>query len=416
VYLSESQRTAFRIVFSYLLAGTLWILIFRYWLPAAFGPSPLSAVEGWVFIILTGLYIYKAIELPLEKHQQIARALRHNEEKYRTLVEEINEVIFVIDQFGKITYISPAVYQLTGFRPEDMIGHLFLEYIHPADEDVVVNAFKRRLQNEVAPLQYRIVKRDGNYRWVRSLSKLFKDVRHGTGIRGVLMDITDLVEKDRALVQSEARWRSVVEQAPDYIITTDLQGKIDFVNRNFFSVPEKLVVGQFIYDLVPQSEMKKLYQAIQIVNASGEQYRFEIQLEIDEQKRCYFIRTGPIKRGKEMVGLTFIATDVTKRKRSEQELEKYRAHLQQLVTERTQKLKDVHHELDVYNQKLREELQPLIEQLMQSLQAMPGSEQATTEENMQAVREIARQLEQRFRELQNIGQNASQKSGKKQNS
>lgn len=363
MYFSESRKTALRIALSYFFVGALWIFLFKYLLPSHFGQTPIYYFEGWIFLILTALYIYKSIETPLEKHQQIARALRHNEEKYRTLVEEIHEVIFVIDQFGKIIYISPAVYHLTGYRPEEMIGHLFLEYIHHKDEETVVNAFKKRFENVVEPLQYRILKRDGNYCWVRSLSKLFRDQKGDTGIRGVLMDITDLVEKDHALVQSEARWRSLVEQAPDYIITTDLQGKIDFVNRNFFSVPENLVIGQVIYDLVPQSEMKKVFNAIQIVNASGEQHRFEIQFTIDEQKRCYFIRVGPIKKENEMVGLTFIATDITKRKKSEQELEKYRTHLQNLVAERTQKLKNVNQELAVYHRLFQGELKQPVENL-----------------------------------------------------
>ena len=372
MYFSESQKTALRIVLSYVFIGAIWLIIFRYLLPLHYRLTPLFNVEGWGFIILTAMYIYKSIEAPLEKNHQIARALRHNEEKYRTLVEEINEVIFVIDRFGKITYISPAVYELTGYKPQELIGHLFIEFIHPNDEEIVVNAFKKRLENVIEPMQYRILKWNSSYCWVRSLSKLFRDSKGGTGIRGVLMDITDLVEKDQALVQSEARWRSLVEQAPDYIITTNLQGKIDFVNRNFFSVPENLVVGHVIYDLVSQSEMKKVYNAIQIVNASGQQHRFEIQMNIDEQKRCYFIRVGPIKKKNEMVGLTFIATDITKRKRSEQELQKYRTHLQNLVTERTQKLKTATQELDVYKRVFKGELIRLVENFNQIVKEMDG--------------------------------------------
>ena len=372
MHLSQSQRTALRIMLSYVVIGSFWLVVFRYLLPPHYRLTTLFDIEGWAFIILTAVFIYKSIETPLEKNYQIARALRRNEEKYRSLVEEINEVIFVIDHFGKITYISPAVYELTGFRPKEMIGHLFLEYIHPQDEEIVVKAFEERLKSISAPLQYRIQKRDGSYAWVRSLSKVFKDAKGDYGIRGVLMDITDLVEKDRALMQSEARWRSLVEQAPDYIITTDLQGKIEFVNRNFFSIPEKMVIGHFIYDLVPQSEMRKVYNAIQLVNARGEAHRFEIQLTLDEQKRCYFIRVGPIKKADQIVGLTFIATDITRRKRSEQELKEYRSHLQNLVSERTQKLKNAHQELDAYNRFFNQKLDVQLNDLQVTLQDLKG--------------------------------------------
>ena len=373
MHLSENQKTALRIVSGYVIIGAFWLIVFRYLLPAHYRLTTLFDVEGWTFIILTAVFIYKSIEIPLEKNAKIARALRHNEEKYRSLVEEINEVIFVIDQFGKITYISPAVYDLTGYQPKEMIGHLFLEYIHPQDEEIVVKAFNERLKNTSAPLQYRVQKRDGSYAWVRSLSKLFRDAKGNSGIRGVLMDITDLVEKDRALTQSEARWRSLVEQAPDYIITTDLHGKIEFVNRNFFSLPEQMVIGHFIYDLVPQEEMRKVYNAIQMVNAHGQTHRFEIQLTIDEQKRCYFIRVGPIQKAGQIVGLTFIATDITRRKKSEQELREYRAHLQNLVSDRTQKLKTANQELETYNRIFKRELQQLLNDLTSALREMQAS-------------------------------------------
>ena len=374
MHLSENKKTVLRIVSGYVIIGAFWLIVFRYFLPAHYRLTTLFDVEGWTFIILTAFFIYKSIEIPLEKNAKIARALRHNEEKYRTLVEEINEVIFVIDQFGKITYISPAVYDLTGYRPKEMIGHLFLEYIHPQDDEIVVKAFNERLKNTSAPLQYRVQKRDGSYAWVRSLSKLFRDAKGSSGIRGVLMDITDLVEKDRALTQSEARWRSLVEQAPDYIITTDLHGKIEFVNRNFFSLPEKMVIGHFICDLVPQAEMRKVYNAIQMVNSHGQAHRFEIEITIDEQKRCYFIRVGPIQKAGQIVGLTFIATDITRRKKSEQELREYRAHLQNLVSDRTQKLKTVNQELETYHRFFKQELQQLLSDLSLALQAMQTSE------------------------------------------
>jgi len=382
VRLSESQKTALRIMASYLIIGAFWLIVFRYLLPSHYRLTTLFDIEGWTFIILTSVFIYKSIQTPLEKNYQIARALRHNEEKYRSLVEEINEVIFVIDHFGKITYISPAVYDLTGYRPKEMLGHLFLEYIHPQDEEIVIKAFNERLKNTSAPLQYRVQKRDGSFAWVRSLSKLFKDAKGHTGIRGVLMDITDLVEKDRALVQSEARWRSLVEQAPDYIITTDLHGKIEFVNRNFFSIPEKMVIGHFIYDLVPQTEMRKVYNAIQMVNAQGNAHRFEIRLTIDEQKRCYFIRVGPIKKAGQIVGLTFIATDITRRKKSEQELQEYRAHLQNLVSERTQMLKNANQELDSYNRFFKRELKQLLNDFEQTFKEMHALGKAVSDKGL----------------------------------
>ena len=206
--------------------------------------------------------------------------------------------------------------------------------------------------------------------------------------REAIKVITDLVQKDQALIQSEARWRSLVEQAPDYIMMTDLHGKIEFVNRNFFSIPEKMVIGHIIYDLVPQSEMRKVYNAIQRVNAHGDTQRFEIQMTIDEQKRCYFIRVGPIKKSNQIVGLTFIATDITRRKKSEQELNKYRAHLQNLVSERTQKLKTANQELNHYNRLFNRELNQVLDKMSSTLQEMQALSTTASDNRLKEKVEI----------------------------
>ncbi|NOX87840.1 MAG: PAS domain S-box protein [Calditrichaeota bacterium] len=401
--LSENQKTALRIALSYVFIGVLWMLVFRFLLPHFFHSTVPAQFEGWLFILITALFIYKSINAPLLKNQQIARALKHNEEKYRTLVEDINEVIFVIDQFGKITYISPAIHELTGYTPNEMIGHLFLEFIAPEDEEKIYKAFKERLRNIIKPMQYRLVRKDGGYRWVRSLSRPFNNQRGSRGIRGVLMDITDMVEKDKALIESEARWRSLVEQAPDYIITTDLQGKIQFVNRNFFSVAENLVIGQMIYDLVPQSEMKKIHKAIDMVNSKKLPYRFEIELTVDEQKRWYFIRVGPIKNKEKMVGLTFIATDITRRKEYEQELQEYRSHLQNLVSERTLKLKTANLELDAYNRIVDQSLKNLLTEISEfvgEIEVLIESDpNKSLKQKLEKLRENALQLNTQFEKL-----------------
>ncbi len=343
--LEQYQRTSIKVMLVVIVFGLVWFVAFHNLLPDLFAVHVPFSLIFFSFLLLIAIYLYRALSLPLKKADQISRALQHNEKKYRTLVEEINEVLFVIDPMGRITYISPSVTLLTGFKPQEMTGRLFLEFIAPQDEELVFNAFKDRMRGQVSPLQYRILTKEGSTRWVRSLSKPYKTETGEIGIRGMLMDITDLVEKDLALMESEARWRALVQQAPDYIITTDLNGKIEFVNRNFFSIPQEHVIGQMIYDLAPPGAMKTIKEAIGMVIEKGASQRFEIALDNEGQKHWYLVRTGPIKKNDKIVGLTFIATDITRNKNYEQELQEIRARLQELLTQRTLELKSANQEI-----------------------------------------------------------------------
>ena len=134
--------------------------------------------------------------------------------------------------------------------------------------------------------------------------------------------------------------------------------------------------------------MKKVHQAIREVNEKKTLYRFEIELPIDEQKRWYLIRVGPILKNKRMVGLTFIATDITRHKLYESELQEIRSHLQNLVSERTQKLKDANLEID----HLQHGLQALVQDL-KVLQAQVSDQPGVAETARSISQHLYRLLE-----------------------
>ncbi len=64
-------------------------------------------------------------------------ALRESEHKYRTLIEHTDSIVFTTDAGGIITYISPSIQHHTGYTPDDVMGHEFMQFIHPEDIDKI---------------------------------------------------------------------------------------------------------------------------------------------------------------------------------------------------------------------------------------------------------------------------------------
>jgi PAS domain S-box-containing protein len=118
-------------------------------------------------------------------------ALRISEEKYRELVENINDVIFSADVTGTITYISPAVERVLGIRPEDIAGKNIADFIVAEDLGRMQAAFAGVLAGRLAPSEFRVKNRTDVVRWVRTSSRPTLSDGKPSGLSGVLQDITE---------------------------------------------------------------------------------------------------------------------------------------------------------------------------------------------------------------------------------
>ncbi len=128
--------------------------------------------------------------------------LRESREAYRSLVENLNDVIFVLDVSGVLRYLSPAA-KIFGYSPEDLEGKGFTGIIFPEDLKLVSEAFNSAISGTSRPIEYRVFTKDGKLRWVRSSSSVITEAGKITGIRGVLSDINERKQTEAALSQAQ---------------------------------------------------------------------------------------------------------------------------------------------------------------------------------------------------------------------
>lgn len=129
--------------------------------------------------------------------------LRESQEKYRFLVENINDTIYRIDESGIVNYISPVVKTSTGYEPEEMTGNNFLDYIHSNDRDLMKQKFKEALEGARDPVEYRIISKSGEIRWIRSSSRPVYEKGRLAGLQGIFTDITEAKKMEYQLQQAQ---------------------------------------------------------------------------------------------------------------------------------------------------------------------------------------------------------------------
>ncbi|HEV2426139.1 MAG TPA: PAS domain S-box protein [Terriglobia bacterium] len=161
-------------------------------------------------------------------------ALRQKEEKYRSLISNIPDVVWTADSNLNFVFLSPSIERVSGF-PVDAVytkgARLFLECIHPDDIGRVKEAFEALFRTG-APydVECRIRRRDGEWIWIhdRALGTYEKNgVRYADGL---LSDITQRKQAEAALQRSEDKYRSLISNIPDVVWTADSKLNIPFIS------------------------------------------------------------------------------------------------------------------------------------------------------------------------------------------
>lgn len=119
--------------------------------------------------------------------------LRRSEEKYRFLVENSYDILYLFSPDGHIEFVSPSWKTLMGHDPQSVVGHHFSEFVHPEDLSICHQAFSHvmRQGHHAQDIEYRVRHQDGSWRWHNSSALPFRDeTGQIVGFQGIARDIT----------------------------------------------------------------------------------------------------------------------------------------------------------------------------------------------------------------------------------
>jgi PAS domain S-box-containing protein len=178
------------------------------------------------------IYAVMGISRDITHRRAIEDALRKSEEKYRAMVENISDIIFMADKDGRITYISPTIEKITHYKQGEIMGNNLSTFVHPEDLDNLMDSIiKEFLSHERTPQEFRIFDKDGSLKYLRTSGQTIIKDGEVMGVTGVFSDITKAKVMEAALIDSEQRLKTVLYGSPIPAFVIDKNHKVLYWNK-----------------------------------------------------------------------------------------------------------------------------------------------------------------------------------------
>ncbi len=270
-----------------------------------------------------------------KRYQKLAAVHTQERDLLHTLMDSSTDQIYFKDTESKFIRINRSLANRFGLKnPADAVEKTDFDFFtreHAQqaykDEKTIIESGKPiegKQEKETWP--------DGRDTWVSTTKVPIRD-RNGRiqGTCGISRDITEYYRAEQALRDSEAKWRSLVQSAPDLITTMNLAYQLEFLNRipTGLSLTTKDVVGKSIFEFLNSEHHDRFRKACSKVIETGEVATYEVQGQMSGN--WYASCLGPIKRDGELVGFVMTSTDITDRKQAEIELQNSEARFRRAV-------------------------------------------------------------------------------------
>jgi PAS domain S-box-containing protein len=265
--------------------------------------------------------------------------LRQSEEKYRNILEHVEEGYYEEDLAGNFTFFNDSLCQIYGYPGEELLGLNYKRYTDKETARKLFQVFNEiyRTGNPSKEYSYELIRKDGSKRYIEASASLIKDAADKpVGFRGIVRDVTERKKMEQVLLEREEQYRTLLETMEEGYYEVDLAGKLTFVNDSFSKMhARENMLGMTNREYMSKETARRVYEIFNGVYKTGHPVRL-VEWEIikgNGQKAIVEASVYLINNAQgERIGFRGIERDITERKRAEEALrqseERYRTILE----------------------------------------------------------------------------------------
>jgi len=286
-------------------------------------------------IDIAGRQVYHCIWRDITKHKRAEEAFRQSEQKYRTLVEESFDGIFV-QKGSKIIFTNHRLNEILGYEEGELLGLDHWLLYHPDYQELTRTRAQARMRGEKIVSHYEVTfqRKDGSWIDGEVLARVI-NFEGELGIQVWVRDITDRVRAEAALRESEERFRTLVEESPLAISLIGKNGRYKYINPQFqnmfgYSIDDVTTGTEWFKKAFPDEGYRRsaIETWIEDLKQTGigqsRPRTFTVTCKDGSHKEVYF---RPVTM--ENLDQFVIHEDITERKRAEEEKVRLETQLRQ---------------------------------------------------------------------------------------
>jgi PAS domain S-box-containing protein/putative nucleotidyltransferase with HDIG domain len=233
--------------------------------------------------------------------EQNGEAATESESRLQALIQSLQETVYAIDEDGTITYVSPQIESVLGYRPEEMTGRPFMSYVHHQDLKTMLHHFEKGGQDGLEPWESRLHAKDGRIVWVRAaVSRQLMHAGRFRGISGTLSDVTERRRMELDLAESRRRMANLMDHLPGmaYRCRNDRDWTLEYVSAGCLELTgytaDELVGSRAITfnELIHPDEREHIWEAVQSAVAESGNYRLTYRIRSRDGRGKWVFEQG----------------------------------------------------------------------------------------------------------------------------
>ena len=271
----------------------------------------------------------------ITERKRVEETLQKSEERYRSLVENADEAILVI-QDGIIKFVNTRAIESFDYSVQEFLSIPVFELVHPEDRNAVIERYLQKINGDTTPTRhtYRSIHKGGHIVWIDIRSVLI-DWEGRPATLNLITDITERKQAEEKLRESQERLlkeqkftQLLLDTSPAFIVAIDFDGKTLMMNRSLLDAleytAEQIKGTDYLTNFVPEEDRMKLAKVFQEIVQKGNMTINENHI-ISRSGRIYLVewhsRSVTREKGSSNI-FVGVGLDITDRKNSMDQLRK----------------------------------------------------------------------------------------------